>query len=461
LLATGATAVALGLAGCSGGDGTDTPTATSTATQGDGDGGGGTDTPTPTATAEPSFPSEITFLHQETQEERRKAVAELGEAFADETGTSIKQRVVPQADLPQEITSALATGQLPAAAEMGLRATFATRDAIDSDAVNEVMADLGEDTFNQNLLRFVQNTEGDYLGVPFYAWTQLMCYRIPVFEEMGLEPPRTWDQILANAEALHEPDDNQFGILIGTNRSQFTLQCFTPFAKSNDAHVFSPEGDIVFDSDAMVEALDFYRQLNEYTPPGSLGPSDVGPAWNNEQVHMYSSNSIAFYFEAAFSDAETVTWFGAEPFVENERQATFGQVVSTNVMQVEDAGATRAAKEWSKFLRGTPEDRSNYLRWLDLNEGLFQPVFPDVTELEAYRNNDVITNWPERWTEEVQPTSFEKMELFGFRGDTVFPEIGEITGNFLVTEAVVEVLDGNDPEKVATEKAEEMREAIQ
>jgi hypothetical protein len=42
----------------------------------------------------------------------------------------------------------------------------------------------------------------------------------------------------------------------------------------------------------------------------------------------------------------------------------------------------------------------------------------------------------------------------------VFPEIGDITGNFLITDAIRDVIDGDDAGTVASETAEEMRDLI-
>jgi hypothetical protein len=52
------------------------------------------------------------------------------------------------------------------------------------------------------------------------------------------------------------------------------------------------------------------------------------------------------------------------------------------------------------------------------------------------------------------------MDRFGFRGEEVFPEIGQITGNFLITDAIREIVDGGDAETVASQKADEMRDLI-
>jgi ABC-type glycerol-3-phosphate transport system substrate-binding protein len=331
----GSPLVLMGLAGCSGGDGGDGGRdggdggdggdgmdgggdgGDGGSDGGDGggdggsDGGNGGDTETPT----PGMPGEVTFLHFETDEARRTKIEELASAWAEESGVAVNQRVVPEADLPTQISSAVASNTLPAVGELSNRALYSARDAVSTDDATQVIEELGEDTFYDPVLRLVSDGEGGYVGVPLYTWQQLIAYRESVAEEMGLPVPSTWEDFETFAEATHDPDNDVYGCLLGSDQSQFTLQCFQQFALANDAAVFDEDGDIVFDDDPMVEALEFYaRMARKYNPPGEMGPGDVGPVWNQGQTHLYSTNTISFYFEAlGVDEGETVEGFGVVP----------------------------------------------------------------------------------------------------------------------------------------------------
>jgi|GEM_PF-3080854 len=434
LLQAGAGAAAVGLAGCSALTG---------------DGGGSVDS--------------ITFLHFETDDARKTAISELGSAWTEESGITLNQRDVPEADLPTEITSAVASNTLPATGELSTRALYSAREALQPDDADTVVENIGADNFYDSALQFAATGNGGYYGVPLYTWQQLTLYRPSVREEMGLPEPTDWQSFEEFASATHDPDNNVYGCLLGSDQSQFTLQCFQPFALANDAHVFDEDGNVVFDQQPMVEALEFYgRMCRNYNPPGGMGPGDVGSVWGNGQTHLYSSNTISFFFEAlGVEEGGTVDSIGVVPYVDEQRRATYGEVVSTTNFKVENDAAREAGRSWQEFLRG-PSDgpREDYIKFLHLQVGLFNPTIEGVLDSDAYRNHANIQKWPDAWIDEVIPQAIENMERFGFRGGNVFPEIGQITGQFLITDAIRNVIDGDDPQTVAANTADTMRDAI-
>lgn len=446
VLKTGAGAMSLGLAGCIGGGG--------------------------------DSADNITFLHFETDESRRETLNELGAAWSTESGVGFNQRDVPEADLGTEIIAAVQSETLPTAGELSTRALYNVRNSIQAEDAQQVIESIGEDRFYDGTLRFASTGDGGYYGVPLYTWQQLTLYRPSVREELGLPEPTDYASFREFAEATHDPDNNVYGCLLGSDQSQFTLQCFQPFALANDASVFDEEGNIVFDEQPMVEALAFYGEMcRRFNPPGDMGSGDVGQVWGNSQTHLYSSNTISFYFEAlGLDEGETVDSIGVVPYVEEERRATFGEVVSTVNFQVDEEARREAGRSWQEFLRRTdPFEPAGtavsgeapsgsfvpYRRFLELQVGLFNPVFEEVLNSQAYRDHPNISRWPDRWIDEVIPQAIDSMERFGFRGDSVFPEIGQITGQFLITDAIREIIDGGDPQTVAENKAEQMRDAIE
>jgi multiple sugar transport system substrate-binding protein len=422
-----------------------------------GDGGNGNGDDDGTAT----FPEEMTFLHFETAEERRNAIDEIAEPWTEETGVSLNQRGVAEANLPARIGSDAAAGTLPATAELSSRALFSARGVVSHEDATQVVESIGEEEYYDRVLEFVTDDEGNYLGVPLYVWTQMLGYDEPYREENDLPVPDTWEDFETFAEESHDPDNDQFGCLLASDQSQFTLQAFQPFALSNDAHVFDEDGNVVFDEEPMVEALSFYgRMCREYNPPGEMGAGDVGEIWNNRQVYLYTTNTVGFYFEAAFID-DVVEGFGVVPTIDGpEKETTFGEVVSTTTFDV-DAGARRASRSFQEHFHSTEGGAdSPYITFSHLRPGLFNPTREGILNGEAYLDNEVIDNWPDEWHEEIIPNSIRNMERFGRRGDRVFPEIGDITGNFLITDAIRDVIDGDDAGTVASETAEEMRDLI-
>jgi multiple sugar transport system substrate-binding protein len=400
--------------------------------------------------------TQFEFMHQETQEARVKTIGALAEDFAAKTPVeSIVQRPVAESDIPATISADLAAGTLPAGAELSLRALHDASDALIKESATEVIESIGEDQFYDNLLELVRAPDGGYYSVPIYAWAQLIQYRPSQFEEMGLPLPDSWDSVMESAEALHDPDNNQYGIVVGSERDQFTLQCFTPFALANEARVFNSDGEIVFDSDAMVESLEYYARLHEYSPEGYQTWRPISPLWDNGQLHMASSNN----FGLTDILEQELAWVGS---ISKETEATFGECMSTAAFEVGNPSETRAFTEWSKFLRGGDDySRNNYTRWLHMEVGGFQPVLKGTGEREDYNDNEIVQAWPNDLIDEQLPAAIGSIQRFGFVDGKVFPEIGQITGDFMITDAIREVIDGGNAEEVAKTYADEMRSVIE
>lgn len=459
-IATGATA---SIAGCGGGGNTPTPRVETVIVEEGGETVVKTVEVTPD-TPTPALPDEMTFLHFETSEDRRNKLDDIASSWEEQTGVSFNQRAIAEADLPTEIGSAAATGTLPATAELSNRALFSARGVVSKKDSTQVVKNIGEDAFYDRVLQFVDDGQGNYLGVPLYVWTQILGYDDDYRQEQGLPVPDTWEDIETFAEASHDPDNNQYGILLASDQSQFTLQSFQPFALSNDAHVFDENGNIIFDQEPMVEALEFYgRMARTYNPPGEMGSGDVGPIWGDRQVHLYGSNIISLYFEAAFNadTPEDLDYFGVVPLLDGpEKKTTFGEVVSTTTFNV-DAGQRRASRSFQEHLQSTEGGAdSPYISFAHLQVALFNPTRPGVFNSDAYLNQETLNKFRDEWIEDLIPNAIDNMERFGRRGSQVFPEIGDITGNFLITDAIRAVIDGEDAQQVANDTADEMRDLI-
>jgi multiple sugar transport system substrate-binding protein len=410
------------------------------------------------------LPDELTFLHFETDEERRNAIDDIAAPWEEETGVSLRQRAVAEADLPTEIGSSAAADTLPGAAELANRALFSGRGVVSREDATQVVQNIGEDAFYDRALQFVNDGDGNYLGVPLYVWTQTIPFSEDYRQENDLPVPDTWEDFETFAEAAHDPDNDQYGCLLASDQSQFTTQTFQMFALSNDAHVFDEDGNIIFDNNAMVEALDFYgRMCRDYNPPGEMGSGDVGPIWNDRQVYLYSSNIISIFFETAFG-AETTEDLDYYDFVAlldgPEKETTFGEVVSTTTFDV-GSGTREAANSFQEHFHSTEGGTdSPLISFLHLQPALFNPTRQDVFESDAFRDQEIIQRFRDEWVDEVIPNAIQNMERFGRRGEQVFPEIGDITGNFLITDAVRAVIGGDDAETVASDTADEMRSLI-
>jgi multiple sugar transport system substrate-binding protein len=225
----------------------------------DGDGGGG------------DSAKSIDVWIEEDLPDRVAATQAIVDQFTQKTGIKVKLTAVAEDQFNQILTSNAAAGDLPdvmGGIPLGQIRTLSSNELLDTDAVADVLDDLGTDTFSESALDLT--ADGDTaLAVPSESWVQLLLYRKDLFDQAGLAAPQTYDDVLAAAKALDSGDVAGF---VGANVAgdAFTEQTFEEIGLGNGCQLVDDSGDVTFDSDECVEAMDFYGQLQtQYSVTGA------------------------------------------------------------------------------------------------------------------------------------------------------------------------------------------------
>jgi multiple sugar transport system substrate-binding protein len=397
----------------------------------------------------------VTFWTTQVENDRQLVIKELLKTFESKHKSSVKMLAVAEDDLPTRIPTARSSGTLPTMAEFGLSPMqkLGSEGLLSKQAAQDVITSIGEDKFYDGALKLTRAPDGGHYAVPMHGWVEGMWYRQSVWEEHGLKKPTTWDALLAAAKTLHNPDQNQFGIVVGTKKSSFTRQCFTPFARSNGARVFNEQGEIVFDSPEMAEALDFYGKLAQYTPPGTDTWKTANHTYLNEQSHLIEYSTYIMG-DLADKNTEMVEDTNFAPYVEHKRKSSFGQIVGLNLFKAASQAELEAGKKLAEFFM-TDE---HYVKWLHMAPGGMNPVLKPTARSEAFKDNETLKAWGA--TVEDISAAFENIERFGYVNGKAFPELGKITNKFLVAEAITRVVKGESAQKVANEQADKMRQLL-
>jgi multiple sugar transport system substrate-binding protein len=207
---------------------------------------------------------QLTVWIEEDLPDRVAATRKIVSAFTKETGVKVKLVAVAEDQFNQLLTSNAAAGKLPdvvGGIPLGQARTMSSNDLLDTDAIAEVIDSLGEDTFSKKALELTR--DGDTaISVPSESWTQLLVYRKDLFDKAGLEAPTTYDAILTAAKKLDSADVAGF---VGANIAgdAFTEQTMEHIGLGNNCQLVDDAGEVAFDSDECVEALDFYGQLEQ------------------------------------------------------------------------------------------------------------------------------------------------------------------------------------------------------
>jgi multiple sugar transport system substrate-binding protein len=192
--------------------------------------------------------------------------------YTEATGRQVEYVPVPENELGSLMVANAASGTLPDVVHHPIDFTvgWAEQGLLDLEATAATVEALGRDTFNQAALELVSQDEQP-AAVPSDGWGQLLVYRRDLFEQAGLEPPDTYDRILAAAQALNDPGAQRYGITASTDPADvFTQQTFEQFALGAGCDLVDGQGNITLNSPACVRAIETYQQLISQYSPGAV-----------------------------------------------------------------------------------------------------------------------------------------------------------------------------------------------
>ncbi len=406
------------------------------------------------AETEERDPVAIQFMHSMVEEERQQTIQGIIDKFEEEYSWITVEQVPVDGDSAYDTKlTAFAGGGMPAVIEVNQnRAKWLVGNELaDLDAIREVIESKSGEYYDA-ILKINTTEDGqNFIGVPVGGWVQGIWYNKTAFEEKGLEAPDTWDNILAAAEAFYDPDNKKYGIALPTVDGSFSEQSFSQFALSVGANALNADGEADFNSDKMIKALTFYKELYQHSIQGSNGTTEVKDALLNGSVPMgiYSTYILKDLINEGMMDD-----FGFA-LVTGENSASYGSVGMLSISDGLNDEEREAAVLFVKFLVET----ENNIEWLHMAPGGQQPVMPAVADDPAYLDNEIIKGF-EGLSSEIS-AAFGSISLFGIVDGRNFVSMGDITSSNVISRAIYDLtVNGKEPEDVADETQKQIEALI-
>ena len=350
-------------------------------------------------------PVEFDYWTSQVQSDRMATIQVLIDTYqAMNPNVKINLIGVEENDLATQLNTAAAAGNLPTLIESGAEnaVAFGSEGLLDAQAATEAVDMIGKDNFYQGTLNLVESSQaGSYYAVPYHGWVQGIWYRADWFEEAGLEPPNTWENVLKAAEYFYKPDQNQYGILVGTTAEAYSEQCFTQFAMSNGARLYDKDGNLIFNSPQMKEAVEYYAELAKYNPPGPQ-------TWRARDYYLQGKMAMFFYSTYIMDDlalaevaagsltSENFSELAGTSFdpdlaentgmastITNTQGAGYGVVLALSMPDQGDPAKTAAAKDFLRYLY-TP---NAYITFLHMAPGGMNPVLKGIASNVRFQND--------------------------------------------------------------------------
>ena len=299
---------------------------------------------------EPTEPTTITFSSWVGESPQMKR---LSQQFTEEyPNITVEFENVPAGRSRDKLLTQVAGGNPPDVAYMdaGSVEDFASREAlVNLDAYIAGSEVVSAEDYVEGF-RLSATYEDSMFGLPYDGETTGLFYRTDLFEAAGIEePPATWEEFEAAAQALTDPSKNQYGVAMFASEAAYY---WYPWLWQAGGDVLTQDGqDVAFDDENGQQAAEFYVNLAQnYSPPDYLPTNswDGRVAFATGKVGMYiAGNWFAGTLISEFPDIEG-KWASA-PLPEGDAGCATTLAGDTLVM-FEGSENQDAAWLWMEFL---------------------------------------------------------------------------------------------------------------
>jgi multiple sugar transport system substrate-binding protein len=240
-------------------------------------------------------------LESWTPDGREDAIAAekwWAEAFmAANPGVTVNQLNVTYGEDTTKLTAGHAAGVVPDMlyAYSQLMYTYGV-DGL-TQPINDLIDTIGRDRFIPSIVDGI-TVDGNTYTVPQTGFPFFIYYRKDLYEEKGLTPPTTHEELLANAAAVHSPPDI-YGFVV-TNKNLADTWNLKSAMWTHGAYYFDENDVLALDRPETLAAWQFYKDLAAFSPPGSMAQSDLESRQlyvDGKVAHMLTTTSMAANFK--------------------------------------------------------------------------------------------------------------------------------------------------------------------
>ena len=207
------------------------------------------------------------------------------------------------------------------------------------------------------------------LGIPYRAHFQIMFYRKDIYDELNLEIPTTWDELIENAKIIEEKKGIKGFACPYATGSQYNLMDWYAFFFSNGGEFFDDDYNVTFNSEAGVKSLEEYTGLlteEEIVSKDSLswGEEESCLALGKGEAAMMMGWSwlLSRYSDPDYCDASVLNNIGTfeVPSFDGENEAITTTTIF--IMSIpKNAKNPEASWEYIKYLCSEEQDRETIL----------------------------------------------------------------------------------------------------
>lgn len=282
--------------------------------------------------------------------------------------------------------------------------------------------------FEPALVDAFRGQDGSLYGIPKDFSTLALFYNVEMFEEAGLEPPTTWEELEATAKALTKDG------VVGLSLQNEIARC-QPLFYSNGGSMLDA-GKPTLNNPKNIEAYEFWLSLlqNGYAQT----PQQLGLGWDGD---AFASGAVAMTIEGTWmvnsmKEAAPDLEYGLVPVPQKEEPASMQFTVAYSMSNSTENPAV--AKDVIKFL--TSEEQQEFIA----DAGRAMPS--RLASLERFKEK-----WPQ-YSVFAEVASVASPFNYGIIGPTVVTESAKAMEKLLLDPSI-SVKQAFDEAQAAIDKA--------
>ncbi|WP_223627230.1 extracellular solute-binding protein [Microbacterium sp. EST19A] len=229
----------------------------------------------------------------------------LAADYEDETGIAIEFVEVPYEQLATRIILAAQSGEstfdMAQVDGFTMPQVVAGKGLLDLDEFIAEDDEYDYDDFPEGIKNYAMQ-DGVSYGLPLSTEPYLQWYRSDLYDEVGIEPAATWDDLFDNADALKEA--GHYGA-VGVYGAAGSAHHYNAVLVGLGGRLIDPETNRpMLDTEVAATALDRYLDLLEYGPSGTASATIFDAVNSFSQLDVGQMATLASGWWSTINDPE-------------------------------------------------------------------------------------------------------------------------------------------------------------
>lgn len=327
------------------------------------------------------------------------------------------------------------------------------------EPLNDVIAAVGEEKYFDGANRIYEVTKGQYAGTGIgNSAANMLWVRRDLMEKAGVDKiPVTWDELRSACQKMQ--GDGVYGAPLPYGKNSMTTLTIIGFIHLAGGDIFSPDLDVAIDSDASVNALEFYKSMRELCPPGatnySWGESLTAFVSGATATGIYTGRVLINVGKQNPKIADSVTCRTYPRISTSTKPWTFNDFPSVFIPKA--AADMEATKKFAAWLF----QPDGYIKQLHAAPGHVLPVLKTINDNPKYQDNPII----KKYAAEVKlmSSSAAAGHNLGWETPAHKPNVnaGKVVNSGVLAEMVQRiVLNDENPKTVLGDTAKKLEEIV-